>query len=53
MIESKLPDLSVGKQCKLQSISRSSFYYELKGESEMNLDLMRLIHCPVVEAQFR
>jgi len=42
-IEANLPGLSVGKQCKLLSISRSSFYYESKGESEMNLDLMRLI----------
>ena len=43
MIEPNLPGLSVSKQCKLLSISRSSFYYEPKGESEMNLDLMRLM----------
>ncbi len=43
MIEPGLPRLSVGKQCALLSISRSSFYYEPKGESGMNLDLMRLI----------
>ena len=43
MIEPNLPDLSVSKQCQLLSISRSSFYYEPKGESELNLDLMRLI----------
>ena len=41
MIERANADLSIGKQCKLLSISRSSFYYEPKGESEMNLDLMR------------
>jgi len=35
--------LSGGKQCALLSISRSSFYYEPKGESDQNLDLMRLI----------
>jgi putative transposase len=46
MIEPKLPGLSVGKQCALLSISRSSFYDELKGETEMNLDLMRLVLCP-------
>jgi putative transposase len=46
MIEPNLPGLSVGKQCALMSISRSSFYYEPKGETEMNLDLMRLIQCP-------
>jgi len=53
MIEPNLPGLSVGKQCALLSISRSSFYYEPKGESQMNLDLMRLIHCPAIETQFR
>ena len=53
MIESNLPGLSVGKQCALLSISRSSFYYEPKGETEMNFELMRLIQCPVVETQFR
>ena len=53
MIEPNLPGLSVGKQCALLRISRSSFYYEPKGESELNLDLMRVIHCPAVETQFR
>jgi len=52
MIEPNLPDLSVGKQCKLLSISRSSFYYEPKGESEMNLDLMRLIDKQFLETPF-
>lgn len=52
MIEPNLPGLSVGKQCKLLSISRSSFYYEPKGESEMNLDLMRLIDKQFLETPF-
>ncbi len=43
MIEPNLPGLSVGRQCALLSMSRSSFYYEPKGESAMNLDLMRVI----------
>ena len=43
MIEPNLPGLSVGKQCALLSISRSSFYYEPKGVSELNLALMRQI----------
>jgi putative transposase len=33
MVEPPTRGLSVGKQCKLLSISRSSFYYEPKGES--------------------
>jgi len=52
MIEPNLPSLSVGKQCALLSISRSSFYYEPKGESEMNLDLMRLIDKQFLETPF-
>ena len=40
MIEPDLKGLSVSKQCSLLSISRSSFYYEPKGESEMNLALI-------------
>ena len=35
--------LSIARQCTLVSISRSSFYYEGKGESPLNLALMRLI----------
>ncbi len=52
MIEPNLPGLSVGEQCALLSISRSSFYYELKGESEMNLDLMRMIDKQFLETPF-
>jgi len=32
-----------------QSITRSSFYYTSKGETEQNLGLMRWIHCPLIE----
>jgi putative transposase len=46
MIEPQLPSPSVSKQCALLSISRSSFYHALKDWTEMNLNLMRLIHCP-------
>lgn len=52
MIEPNLPGLSVGKQCALLSISRSSFYYEPKGETGMNLDLMRLIDKQFLETPF-
>ena len=52
MIEPNLTGLSVGKQCALLSISRSSFYYEPKGESEMNLDLMRVIDKQFLETPF-
>ena len=43
MIERKHPKLSVEAQCRLLSISRSSFYYAPQGETALNLDLMLLI----------
>ncbi len=47
MIEANHPGLSVSRQCRLVAISRASFYYAAKGESPLNLELMRLI-----DAQF-
>jgi len=52
MVEPGHPVLSVGKQCALLSISRSSFYYTPKGESEMNLTLMRQIDEQLLETPF-
>ncbi len=43
MIDPKHPRLGIARQCVLVSISRSSFYYQGKGESPLNLALMRLI----------
>ena len=43
MIEPRHPRLSVTRQCKLVSISRSGFYYQPTGETPLNLTLMRLI----------
>jgi len=43
MIERNHPALSIGAQCRLLSISRSSFYHEPAGETDQNLCLMRLI----------
>ncbi|MCP5117729.1 MAG: IS3 family transposase, partial [bacterium] len=43
MIRRHHPELSLGRQCRLVSISRSSFYYTPKGESPENLALMRRI----------
>jgi len=43
MITRDHPDLSLSRQCRLLSISRSSFYYAPKGESPENLALMRRI----------
>lgn len=52
MIERNHPTLSIGAQCRLLSISRSSFYYEPQGETEMNLALMRRIDEQFLETPF-
>jgi putative transposase len=40
-----VPDgiMSIEEQCALVSIHRSGFYYQPQGESELNLEIMRLI----------
>ena len=43
MVRRDHPGLSLSRQCGLLSISRSSFYYVLKGESPSSLALMRRI----------
>ena len=43
MIEPDEPKLSIVRQCELVGVSRSSFYFQSKGESLLNLKLMRMI----------
>ena len=43
MISRDHSNLSIVKQAKLLQLHRSGFYYKPKGESEMNLELMRLM----------
>jgi putative transposase len=43
MIDSGHESLSIARQCELVGISRSGFYYQPSGETELNLTLMRLI----------
>ena len=52
MIERGHPDLSIGQQCALLQVPRSSLYYALQGETEHNLDLMRLIDVQFLETPF-
>jgi putative transposase len=52
MIEPANPRLSVGEQCRLLSISRSSYYYEPQGENAVNLGLMRKIDKQFLETPF-
>jgi len=43
MIEPEHPKLSVRRQCELIGLPRSSYYRTPSGESEENVELMRLI----------
>ena len=52
MIEKGNPKLSISQRCRLLSISRSSFYYEPKGETALNLMLMRKIDEQFLETPF-
>ena len=52
MVEKNHPSLSVGAQCRLLSISRSSFYHEPAVETDQNLGLMRLIDRQFLDTPF-
>ena len=52
MIRPDHSNLSVARQCRLLSISRSSFYHEPKGESPDNLDLMAEIDRQFMDTPF-
>jgi len=52
LIEPDHPRLSIVKQCKLLSVNRSSYYYQPNGESDLNLELMRLIDEQYLETPF-
>lgn len=43
MIRPDHPTLSIVRQCRLVSISRSSFYHVSRGETAWNLALMGMI----------
>ncbi|MCX6381308.1 MAG: IS3 family transposase, partial [Armatimonadetes bacterium] len=42
-VERGHPSISISRQCELLGLSRSGFYYEHKGENDLNLLLMRWI----------
>lgn len=52
MIERGHPALSIGAQCRLLLISRSSFYHEPVRVTELNLGLMQLIDKQFLDTPF-
>jgi len=42
-VDGSHPRLSIKRQCELVGIARSSYYYRGKGETPLNLELMRLM----------
>ena len=52
MVDPDQAALSITRQCGLLSIARSSFYDEGKGESPLNLRLMRRIDEQFLETPF-
>jgi putative transposase len=49
MVQPGHPQLSIARQCRLVSISRSGFYQRPTGETPLNLALMRLIDAQFLE----
>ena len=52
MVEPDRADLSIVRQCRLLSISRSTFYVQPSGESEMNLAIMAEIDRQFLDTPF-
>lgn len=52
MIQPNHPQLSVVRQCRLVSISRSGFYHQAQGESTQNLALMTEIDRQFLDTPF-
>ena len=49
MIDPDHQGLGIARQCALVSITRSTFYYQGKGESPLNLALMHRIDARFLE----
>lgn len=52
MVDPDHARLSITQQCQLVSIARSSYYYEAKGESAQNLELLQVIDRQFLETPF-
>ena len=52
MIDRDSKELSISRQCSLLGLSRSVYYYKVKGETEENLNIMELIDRQYTETPF-
>ncbi len=52
MVETGHPRLSISRQCRMLGLPRSTWYHRPKGETAMNLGLMRLIDAQFLETPF-
>ena len=52
MIRPDHPSLSIVRQCRIVSISRSAYYHKARGESLANLALMGMIDRQFLETPF-
>lgn len=52
MVDPEHEEISIRRQCELLGINRASYYYEPVGESEENLQLLRLLDKQYTKAPF-
>ena len=52
MVDPQHAQLSIARQCRLVSISRSSFYYQARGETPLNRELLRRLDELFLEQPF-
>lgn len=52
LIQPNHPEISISRQCELIALPRSSYYYEPAGESDYNLELMRIIDEQYLQTPF-
>ncbi len=53
LIKKEEEDLSIVKQCEMMSIARSVYYYDKRGESSLNLELMKLMDEHYIDHPFK
>jgi putative transposase len=52
LLEPEQGQINLSRQCELLGLARSSWYYQSTGESDLNLELMKLIDQQYTETPF-